>query len=79
MSLGGHNQEKKRKRKNNTDGLDWAINTRRTQIKKTKLRLVGLGRRRKPNNPSQLDWGINMEHTALLELYSNEATPLHSK
>jgi len=33
MSLEGHNQKKKRKRKNDTDGLDWAINTRRAQVK----------------------------------------------
>ena len=35
ISLGGHNQEKKRKHKNNTDGLDWAIRTRQAQLKKT--------------------------------------------
>ena len=64
MFLGSHNQKKKRKPKNNINGIDWYINTRQAQLKLTQLRLVRLGLRRKPCENSEVLWmrgyGVNI-------------------
>ena len=52
MSLGGHNQEKEKRHGNNTDGLDWGLNTRQTQL---------------DSNSGWLDWGVDTSHTTCLK------------
>ena len=48
MSLGGHNQEKKR-HGNNTGGLDWGLNTRQIQLDSTQAGRIGASTQATPH------------------------------